>query len=219
MNFYNMDKLKENADIMNVLDDLNIEYIQRGDNYFLYCPNPDHIDNHPTNCYFKRDRNNIYCTVCNKSYSAIDCILFECNCSVIEAAKRLWELEGCPEDSVQINESKYNEKTNCKQKRLFLTNKECRLLNITLPKRIMVPVEYGDDMVYLSKDMPKGYRVNMKDPGYLYEKKESINISDFMDVYEFRNFVSEKIREKMKNYKLLDKENKEILSGLIHKLA
>ena len=219
MNFYDMDKLKENADIMSVLDDLGVNYKLHGDNYFLYCPNPDHIDNHPTNCYFKRDWNNVYCTVCNKSYSAIDCILFECNCSVIEAAKRLWEIEGCPEDAVQINKKGDNEKTNHRQKNLFLTKKECHLLNINLPKRIIIPVEYSDDKLYLSKDMPKGYVVNDEDPNYLYEKKINISTSDFMDVYEFRNFISEKIKEKMRDYKSLDKKDKEILSGLIHKLA
>lgn len=219
MNYYDIEKLKENADIMNVLDDLGIEYKLYGNNYFLHCPNPDHIDNHPTNCYFKRDWNDVYCTVCGRSYSAIDCILFERNCSFLQGAKYLWELEGCPEDAVQVNESNYNEKTNYKQKRLFLTNKECRLLDIILPKKVMTPVEYGDDMVYLSKDMPKGYRVNAKDPGYLYEKRESINISDFMDVYEFRAFVGNKVKDKMKDYELLNKEDKKTLSNLIRKLA
>ena len=67
--------------------------------------------------------------------------------------------------------------------------------------------------------MPKGYRVNSKDPGYLYEKREPINISDFMDVYEFRAFVGNKVKDKMKDYELLSKEDKKTLSNLIRKLA
>lgn len=69
--------------------------IQKGDAYFMNCPNPAHEDKHAS-CYTKDGWNNIICTSCGYYTQAIDLISMEKNVSFSEACDILWELEGSP---------------------------------------------------------------------------------------------------------------------------
>ena len=68
-------RLKEEADIAMVVAYLGIPTYKRGSATFLLCPNPEHDDHKPTNCYYKDGWNNVYCRACGCSTNAINLIM------------------------------------------------------------------------------------------------------------------------------------------------
>ena len=93
----NFSRLKDEADIGEVVDYLGLHVTPKGSARFILCPNPAHDDTHPDNCYFKAGWNNVYCTVCHKAIQAIDLISYVAGASYGTAADTLWEIEGRPD--------------------------------------------------------------------------------------------------------------------------
>ena len=93
----NFARLKDEADIGEVVDYLGLHVTPMGSARFILCPNPAHDDTHPDNCYFKAGWNNVYCTVCHKAIQAIDLISYVTGVSYGTAADTLCEIEGRPD--------------------------------------------------------------------------------------------------------------------------
>lgn len=216
MNIYDKDALYERTDVMDVLDYLGTRYYKRGGCFFLYCPDSNHNDKHPTNCFFKSGDKNVYCTACNKSFSSINLIMIKTGCSYTEALEKLWELNGCDESLIKRISKTTSKKERAKH--LYLTNEEKKFLGLHIPQKIAYPVEYSSDKKYLTKDMPKGYRVNDKDIGYLYEKFDNISLYDLIDEATFRQLVVNKIWERMANFTLLTGSDKVLIVNLFCKI-
>ena len=68
-------RLKEEADIGQVVDALGLQKWKKGSTFYILCPFPDHDDHHPNNCYYKDGWNNVYCKACCRAMKAIDLIM------------------------------------------------------------------------------------------------------------------------------------------------
>lgn len=129
MESYDLRKLGENADINIVAEYLGMKTYKKGSNIFVHCPNPEHNDVHPTNCFFKPRDTRMYCAVCQKSFGAIDLVMLKTGKGIIDAAKEVWEIEGCPSWGKTVYETSDKKKS----KEFFLTTEELRVLQIKLP--------------------------------------------------------------------------------------
>lgn len=169
----NFQRLKDEADIALVVQHLQIPVTQRGNSYFIPCPNPNHIDEHATNCYYKDGWNNVYCCACGTSIQAIDLIMNTLGYSYGEAADYLWEIEGRPEW--------YYEEKRTKTKEVFsLTREEADLLGLHLTGKAICPKS-----VNVSKE-----KLEIGEEYYPKEVDEYLKCN----IYRFRwnDFMSEK---------------------------
>ncbi len=93
----NITRLKDEADIAAVISFLQLEVKRKGNAYFILCPNPEHNDTHPTNCYYKDGWNHVYCCVCGTTINAVDLIMKINHATYGEACDLLWEISGRPD--------------------------------------------------------------------------------------------------------------------------
>lgn len=197
----NFARLKDEADIGEVVDYLGLHVTPKGSARFILCPNPAHDDTHPDNCYFKAGWNNVYCTVCHKAIQAIDLISYVTGASYGTAADTLWEIEGRPDW--------YYDRSYGKKKQEFsLSGKDAEFLGIHIPRRIKVPVSIKDTKVKLQSGMVYD---NSYIDGYLIDKSEPVSWKDFMTEEEMKKLVLKKIEEKTKSL-----ENQEKLISFIY---
>ena len=195
------DRLKNEADIEEVVSDLGMDVHRNGSNYFVLCPLPSHDDKHPTNCYFKKGWNNLYCTTCGTSIKAIDLIMYETGCSYGEAADRLWELEGRPD---WYRDKTWKSKNTQEKKTFSLTGKEARILGIKLPKSILTPCECHSIKYYPSSNMPKGKEYDpLEVDNYLVSKRNKVIYKDFIDEETLKQLAFTKAKEKLFKYKAI----------------
>lgn len=214
----NVERLKEEADIEDIIERFGIETYPKGSNIYLYCPNPAHCDTHPTNCYYKKGWNSVYCAACDQSFSAVDFLIYTQGFDFLTAINELWEIEGRPEWALTTNKerkqmSSYFKTYKKKQysgRAFYLSAKEANLLDIKLPKKAWIPRQYSDDKLYMNAVKPKGYIVDERETdGYLYSEKTPLKISDFMDLSTYKSFVLHKCNLKLKKLKemmIIDKE-------------
>lgn len=183
----NYARLKQEADIETVIQHLGLEIHRKGSAFFLACPLPEHSDEHPTNCYFKRGWNNVYCTVCQKSINAIDLIMLIQGVSYGEAADELWELEGRPDW--------YYAKMSTKSRSLdfSITREEADLIGIHFPGRMIFPFGISDTKPEHSKNT--SYLPDSTD-NYLLCHVEHCTFRDFATVNQYRCIVRNKADEK-----------------------
>lgn len=130
------DRLIDEADILDVAVKLGMEVHRKGRNYFCLCPNPQHADHNPDNCFFREGDNYMYCTVCNKGYNAIHLIQFKYGNKFPEAVRMLWEFSGCP-GYVDFKDGKNKDEK--KTVSLPVTYKNMQFLGIKLPGFIEEP--------------------------------------------------------------------------------
>lgn len=130
-------RLKEEADIAMVVAYLGIPTYKRGSATFLLCPNPEHDDHKPTNCYYKDGWNNVYCRACGCSTNAINLIMQETGKDFSDAADLLWELEGRPEWYKQEKKKK-NPVPDFR-----ISREEAEQIGIHFPGRLLAPVAYA----------------------------------------------------------------------------
>lgn len=194
-----MVRLKEEANIGVVLSELGIPCTKKGFNYFLVCPNPEHNDRHATNCYFKDGWNNVYCTVCNRSYKAIDIIMWNRGYDENEAGNLLWQIEGCPEWYKNENEQ-YHSKPH-----LNLSKEEYSAI-------FMKPV--GSVSCYKSCSDQKdalGFGEEY-DPREIdsYVKIQRVRLSweDFMSEKQFAYLVKKKAKDAMDYYSQFEQDER-----------
>lgn len=194
----NFDRLKDEADIAEVVENLNMETHNKGNNYFVLCPIPSHNDTHPTNCYFKKGWNNLYCTACGTTIKAIDLIMYETGCTYGEAADRLWELEGRPD---WYRDKKWRSRQKKEKIEFSITPKEANLIGIKLPKKIMTPVECHSIKLYPSSNMPKGKVYDPVDvDNFLVCEVNQVSYKDFIDEDAFKYIVFQKAKERLYLY-------------------
>lgn len=193
-------KLKEEADIEEVVNYLGIETYPRGDAIFIHCPSPQHKDKHATNCYFKHGWNNVYCWSCCKQFQAIDLIMYESGCDYGTAAEILWNIEGRPD---WYKDKSWKDKSI--HKKFSLTGKECRLIGIKLPNYVLMPKKYTEIPDFLNHEKIKGFEYDKREiDGYLLSERCKTSWEDFMTEKEFKELVRRKCLEKLNKYKRLN---------------
>lgn len=126
---FDLGNLNKNADISILAEYLGMKTYKKGSNVFVHCPNPEHNDVHPTNCFFKPGDTRMYCAVCQKSFGAIDLVMLRTGKGIADAAKEVWEVEGCPSWGKTVYEISDKKES----KEFFLTAEELRVLQIKLP--------------------------------------------------------------------------------------
>lgn len=184
-------RLKEEADIAMVVAYLGIPTYKRGSATFLLCPNPEHDDHKPTNCYYKDGWNNVYCRACGCSTNAINLIMQETGKDFSDAADLLWELEGRPEWYKQEKKKK-NPVPDFR-----ISREEAEQIGIHFPGRLLAPV--GID--FGKNELPSGYEYDKKiiEPGaqeaYVRCKVNACTYRDFMSEKAYIVMVSKKAAE------------------------
>lgn len=197
------ERLKNEADIEDVVNYLGMDVHHKGSAYFVLCPIPAHNDKHPTNCYFKKGWNSLYCTVCAKSIKAIDLIMYESHCSYGEAADTLWELEGKPDWYKDNLWKKRNKNTPVEFR---LTGEEAKIIGLKLPKNILTPFECSDIKRYPASNMPKGFEYDQREiDDFLISQRHRVTYKDFMNEKTFKRFVLLKISERLNEYASIQK--------------
>ncbi len=91
----NSDRLKEEVNMLSLVEYLGFEVERKGDAYFFKCPNPNHTDSHPS-CYTKDGWKNIYCTSCGYNVTAIDLVMVTKNLDFKSACDFLASFLGSP---------------------------------------------------------------------------------------------------------------------------
>lgn len=184
----NYQRLKEEADIATVIAHLQIPVTKRGNAYFIPCPNPNHQDDHATNCYFKEGWNNVYCWVCGKSIQAIDLIMDTLGYDYGEAADYLWELEGRP-DWYYIKEGTQ------KKPSFSLTREEAELIGLHPTGKAILP----ERMLDYKEKLPAGKEYYQKElGGYLECGINRIRWQDLITEKQYLAMVKNKCIETRK---------------------
>lgn len=182
-------RLKREADILEVLYALG--YSEGGDgpksikrmgaNYFIHCPVPTHNDAHMS-CRCKKGWPNLLCESCRESTYGIDLIMYETGASELEAADRLWEIEGRPDW--------YKSSGKKGENRFTLSWREQNLIGFYLPTDMEIPEkiesskpkELGkDEMVnpYYS------YYDNTMEYHYVVSRRRTVTMNDFLQENSF----------------------------------
>lgn len=191
----NYARLKNEADISNVIGALGIPVTKKGSAYFIPCPNPAHNDQHATNCYFKEGWNNVYCRACLKSMMGIDLIMHTLGYGYGEAADYLWELEGKPD--WYYAETSGKGKQRMIREVFDLTREESEFIGIHYPGRVLLPVNQRDTKYIL----PKGRTYDPKEiDSYLECTTHHYSWQDFMSEEEYIDLVIAKAKEKYALY-------------------
>lgn len=196
----NIRRLKAEADIRSVVDYCGIQRGRRiGTANFVVCPNPEHMDEHPTNAYYRDGWNTIYCTTCGINMGPIDILMWSLNISYGEAADILWELEGRPDWYYAKKDRNSNEST------FWINHAEADLLGIKLPGTIYKPVRYTQFREFLSKDLPKGcmYHKSSCD-GYLLVRGALVDWTDFIPRDMMRELVLTSGKRRMEEYSYIE---------------
>ena len=185
-------RLKDEADMEVIVDYCGIEKGKRiGSAQFVKCPNPDHDDMHPTNAYYRKGWNTIYCTTCNKNFGPIDVIMWSLNMNYGEAADLLWELEGRPDW--------YYAKRQAETERQFSVSiSELELLGIQIPNTHYIPVRFTKYREFDSEQMKAGFRYQFVGNGYLLVKSVQANWTDFLSRDNMQRLVLAKCRKLLK---------------------
>lgn len=183
----NIQRLKDEADIASVIAYLGIETKKKGSCTFILCPNPEHDDTHPDNCYFKNGWNNVLCRACNSSINAIDLIMYNRGVSYGTAADILWEISGRPDW--------YYAKKKKKQE-FSLSIDEQKLIGLHLPTRIQIPVSISSSKSELSKN--RMYDSHYID-GYLQLENKYVVYSDFVDKATYYRIIFNLTTETLSN--------------------
>ena len=108
MQQYDADLINDTADIRDVADCIGVEIYH---NNQIYCPFPDHIDQHLGNCKITPKNNSFYCFACNKGGKSIDLVKAVMGLSFPEVCKFIGDIYGghklflTEEDNNYIEES------------------------------------------------------------------------------------------------------------------
>lgn len=198
----NYQRLKDEANIALVIQHLQIPVTKKGAAYFIPCPNPNHLDEHATNCYYKDGWNNVYCCACGISIQAIDLIMNTLGCSYGEAADYLWEIEGRPDWY-------YEGKDQREKERFSLTREEAELLGLHLSGKAICPKSIDSIKEKLSSS-EEYYQKEVDD--YLKCSVYRLRWNDFMSEKQFFQLVHNKCCEKysclqdsLKRVQIMDK--------------
>ena len=181
-----IERLKDEADIGDVVNYLGLEIKKMGSAYFILCPHPQHEDTHATNCYYKDGWNNVYCRACGHAINAIDLIIYERCCSFSEATEILWELEGRP--------LWYKCKPRQNMMTFQLTRDEMKLIGIKMPGKIKLAENYSD----IKPVKEKGKILEGDLYGYVVCRNGYHQWNDFVSENEFLDIVMNKAYEKFR---------------------
>ena len=192
----NYQRLKEEADIETVVNALSIPTYNKGQNIFIHCPLPDHNDKNPTNCYFKRGWNNVYCSRCGKSIKAIDLIMYTAGLEYGAAADMLWEIEGCPPWYYDRDYGKNTEES------FHISGTEAKTIGLTLPHGIEEIISYHED----KPDLGKHVSFAPTTVGWLAVKRKDAVWQDLIDENELKRLVLDKCNEKLALYDDVEKD-------------
>lgn len=215
---YDVERLREEADIEAVIDHLGIKTFRSGVNTFLHCPSPEHNDRHPTNCYFSRGWNHVFCQVCQKSFNAIDLIMWTTGCTFRQAIATLAEIEGNPEWAIAENDGETHEPPT-------VDRKSIRLIRLKVPSRIDVPVAETKSRMALSRDLPKGCIEMPEAKNHIIGRRlharmldsetlEAVTKERIKTVYPSNLRKSKKLRALGIDYSYLEEQNTKIVALL-----
>lgn len=181
-----INRLKDEADIAAVVSYLQLEVKKKGNAYFITCPNPEHNDTHPTNCYYKDGWNHVYCWVCGNITNAVNLIMLVNHVSYGEACDILWEISGCPDWY-------YEKKQKGKKKRFVLSREDAELIGLRNPSRIKTPIAISDYKEELAtSEEYEADEINY----YLKLAVKRVNYLDFLSEEEYLTLILDKAKEK-----------------------
>lgn len=202
----NFARLKEEADIGEVIDHLGIPVHRKGSARFILCPLPDHDDQHPTNCYFKPGWNSCYCSVCHKSIQAIDLIMYTTGLDYGHSADELWQLEGCPDWYYDRNYSQ-------EKKRFSITPTEMKLLGIQFHSRVNIPLRATTHKEMLNEALPNSVSyAKGNGSSYLLQKRSaSLQWTNFLPEKSMIRLVKKKCSAKLQELDRLEQELSHVL--------
>jgi DNA primase len=194
-----IDELREDADIEAVVDALGLETFPSGSNIFLYCPNPDHNDRHPTNCYFKRGWNHVYCTVCGKTFNAIDIIMWQTGAGFSDAVRTLAKIQGISESELD------RQKRKSKGDRPEISNRDLRYLGAWVPSFIEEPMTETQCRMAASQDMPRELVEDRNSISYIISRKRRIRPTETERRLTIREHIRIAYQENLRKRKKLRK--------------
>lgn len=172
-------RLKEEANIESVVDYIGLKKGKRvGSAQFVLCPNPNHADAHPTNAYYRKGWNTIYCTTCGKNMGAIDILMWTLGVEYGTAADILWELEGRP-DWYYANQDKRQEDDS-----FYASPGELSMIGIMFSPSVSTP--YRTSTFRQKVDPKNGYR-------YLFDGRKYRLVASIRT--DWNSFVPEKVRK------------------------
>ena len=99
--YYNTEALLNDADIFEYVKSAGIQYIQKGSNISIKCPN--HYkelgkeDSNIGNCVLMKDRKHYHCYACNSNGNVLSLIMHANDCSFPEACANLADFLGNPD--------------------------------------------------------------------------------------------------------------------------
>lgn len=182
----NITRLKDEADIAAVISFLQLEVKRKGNAYFILCPNPEHNDTHPTNCYYKDGWNHVYCWVCGTTINAVDLIMKINHATYGEACDLLWEISGRPDWY-------YEKKQKGQKKRFILSREDAELIGLRNPSKIKMPIAISDYKQELGvSEEYQADEINY----YLKLSVKRVDYLDFLSEEEYLTLISEKAKEK-----------------------
>lgn len=185
-------RLKEEADIQTVVDQLGMQVWQKGSAYFVLCPLPGHDDHHPTNCYFKRGWNNLYCNTCGKAINAIDLIMYVTGLVYGAAADLLWEIEGRPDWYYED----WKQKKKPDKPEFRITREEAEMIGFHFPGHVLAPANETE----WKEELPRGYEYRPQNADtYLKCKVCNLQYTDFWSYQDYKIMVRGKVTEALLN--------------------
>ena len=196
----NFRRLKEEANIDTVVHFLGLRPIRKGTAFFIRCPLPEHPDTHPTNCYYKKGWNNVYCCVCNKAINAIDLIMYTEGCSYGEAADLLWEIEGSPDWYYDDDK-----KSSSKKESFRLSREEAEVIGIHFPGWVLAPKGVRES----KEELLDGEEYDPRQLEYIACKVQKFTYLDFMDQTQYECLVYNKAKEKALHLQKVQREFQE----------
>lgn len=201
-------RLKEEADIEQVINHLGLPVYRKGSAKFILCPLPGHDDKHPTNCYFKSGWNSCYCSVCHKSIQAIDLIMYTTGLDYGHAADELWQLEGCP-DWYYDREYKQG------RKQFSISQSECKLIGIQFQSRVEIPIRFTAHKEIRNDNLPANIFYGKSSQGYLLQKRsDNLTWKDFFTEQQMKKLVKQKCIDKLHELDQLDQSMASVFGNL-----
>lgn len=211
---YDIDRLKEDTDIVDVANAFGVESKGSGKTMQFICPSPDHADRHFGSCKLTKDGKGIICYACagaNGKHKTWDCISLLTECfgyKFPEACAYLADMTGNPSAYISHGEVPNNDKVT-RPKRL--SEKEQEFLGLHNPKGIVyIPVGSSVEKV---EALPPGYVCREHDtmlPDGIFEtewlilKKEENLLA--LDSEAFREVVLAKCRERISAFYNMKRE-------------
>ena len=179
-------QLQDMTDIETVIRFLNIKATRKGTSFFILCPNPNHPDTKPANCYFKKGWGNVYCMACGKATRAIQLLMDAGGYDSKEATNILWKINGSPTWFRDYDSGKSVFTPDASD--LAFVGLHHLRGRLTYPKKEVAIKEAGKEYAYenLLSDLDNYMEVGV----------EYINWQDVFKVHELKNLIRQKAFEK-----------------------